>query len=211
MLSKNSKTKTVLNLSDKGAQLFNTMKLNFQFTVNPTKHLNHLLLAIFALVFSCGIAAAQPQQRPDWANMSPDQIQQMMQQRMMDNFRQQLAVTNDDEWNVIAERLSKVSRMKMEAMVSAGAGMMSGMRRGGGGQGPGFRGLAAFSQPDANVDNLQKALDGHATTSQVKEALAKLRDARKQKEAELAKAQADLRSVLTTRQEAALVLAGMLD
>ena len=210
MLLKNNKTKAGLNLSDKGAQLFNTMKQNFPFTINPTKRLNHLLLAIFALVFSCGIATAQPQ-RPDWGNMSPDQIQQMMQQRMMDNFRQQLAVTNDDEWNVIAERLSKVARMKMEAMFSAGAGMMAGMRRGGNGQGPGFRGLANFAQPDANVDNLQKALDGNATTAQVKEALAKLRDARKQKEAELAKAQADLRSVLTTRQEAALVLAGMLD
>jgi hypothetical protein len=187
------------------------MKQNLLFTLNPTKHLNHLLMAIFALVFSCGIAVAQPQQRPDWANMSPEQIQQMMQQRMMDNFRQQLGVTNDDEWGVIAERLSKVARMKMEAMFSAGAGMMAGMRRGGNGQGPGARGLASFAQPDANVDNLQKALDGNAATAQIKEALTKLREARKQKEAELAKAQADLRSVLTTRQEATLVLAGMLD
>jgi hypothetical protein len=186
------------------------MKPNLAFAMNPVKNLNHLLIAIFALVFSCGITFAQPQ-RPDWANMSPEQIQQMMQQRMMDNFRTQLGVTNDDEWSVIAERLSKVSRMKMEAMFSAGAGMMAGMRRGGNGQGPGFRGFGGFNQPDANVDNLQKALDGKAATAQIKEALAKLRDARKQKEAELAKAQADLRSVLTTRQEATLVLAGMLD
>ena len=199
-----------LKLSDKGAELLNTMKPNFALAMNHMRHLKHLLLAFLVLALNCGIAVAQ-QQRPDWANMSPEQIQQMMQQRMMDNFRTQLGVTNDDEWGVIAERLSKVARMKMEAMFSAGAGMMAGMRRGGTGQGPGFRGLANFAQPDANVDNLQKALDGNAQTAQIKEALTKLREARKQKEAELAKAQADLRAVLTTRQEATLVLAGMLD
>jgi hypothetical protein len=187
------------------------MKENLPFTLSPVKHLIHLLAGVFILLLNCEIVAAQPQQRPDWANMSPEQIQQMMQQRIMDNFRQQLAVTNDEEWNIISERLSKVSRMKMEAMMSAGAGMMAGMRRGGNGQGGGFRGFPGFSQTDPDAESLQKALESKVPTAEIKTALAKLRDARKQKAADLAKAQADLRSVLTMRQEATLVLAGMLD
>jgi Spy/CpxP family protein refolding chaperone len=41
--------------------------------------------------------------------------------------------------------------------------------------------------------------------------MTKLRESRKQKQEELVKAQADLRSVLTVRQEAVMVLAGMLE
>jgi hypothetical protein len=179
------------------------------------KNLTRLLtltVSTFALVMNCESLFAQPQQRPDWQNMDPQQIQQMMQQRMMDNFREQLAVTNDAEWGVIEERLAKVARMKMETMFSAGAGMMGGMRRGGGnGQGGGMRGFPGFGQPDADVENLQKAVESNASTVQVKEAVAKLREARKQKQADLVKAQEELRKVLTTRQEAKLILAGMLD
>jgi Spy/CpxP family protein refolding chaperone len=61
------------------------------------------------------------------------------------------------------------------------------------------------------VENLQKAVESNASTVQVKEAVAKLREARKQKQADLVKAQEELRKVLTTRQEAKLILAGMLD
>jgi len=174
------------------------------------KHLNPLLtLSALALALSCGNVSAQ--QRPDWANMDPQQIQQMMQQRMMENFREQLAVTNDTDWKVIEERLAKVVRVKMETMFS-GMGMMGGMRFGGGGNaGRGFRGFPGFGQPDPDAENLQKSVDDNAPAAQIKSALAKLRDARKQKQAELAKAQNELRQVLTMRQEARLVLAGILD
>ena len=88
------------------------------------KNLTQLLtltVSAFALALSCENALAQ--QPPDWANMNPQQIQQQMQQRMMDNFRERLVVTNDAEWGVIEERLSKVVRVKMESMFSGGMGI----------------------------------------------------------------------------------------
>ena len=194
------------------------------------KNLKYLLVTLFTVAIgSSGIFAQQAQpaqtQQPgqpggqqqwqggpqNWQNMDPQQMQQMMQQRIMDNFRQQLAVTNDDEWGVIQERLQKVLSLKMQAMFSGGAGMFGGMRRNGGGGGQGFRGFQGMAQPDPSADSLRNALDNGAPNAQVKAALDKLRDSRKQKAAELLKAQDDLRSVLTVKQEAALVLGGMLD
>ena len=178
------------------------------------KTIQFLAVSFVVVVLFNGKVFGQPQGRPDYANMDPQQIQQMMQRRMLDGFRDQLAVTNDTEWGVIEERLTKVARMKMEAMFSAGMGMMGGMRRGGGENGPGgggFRGFASLFPTDPDVETLNKAVESNAPAAQIQSALSKLREARKQKQAELAKAQAELRSVLTTRQEAALVVAGMLD
>jgi hypothetical protein len=185
------------------------------------RNLKYLLLTLVAVaigsseVFAQQTQPAQQQQPqggqggpPNWQNMDPQQMQQMMQQRIMENFRQQLGVTNDEEWTVIQDRLQKVLKLKMDAMFSGGAGMFGGMRRNGG---QGFRGFQGMSQPDPSADSLRNALDNSAPNAQVKAALDKLRDSRKQKAAELSKAQEDLRSVLTVRQEATLVLGGMLD
>jgi hypothetical protein len=179
------------------------------------KYLKYLPIACLALLLSGWTALAQSQ-RPDWSNMDPQQIQGFLQKQMMANFREQLAITNDAEWNIIEARLAKVSKLKMGSMFSSGAGMMKMFRRGGdagggGGGGGGSRRFPGLGEPDPDMEGLQKALDGEATSAQVKAALTKLRDARRQKQAELSKAQEDLRIVLTTRQEATLVLAGMLD
>ena len=177
------------------------------------KFRNHLPIAALVL-FLTGWSALAQSQRPDWSNMDPQQIQDFLQKQMMANFREQLTVTNDAEWNIIEARLGKVAKLKMGTMFSSGAGMMRMFRRGGdggNGGGGGFRRFPGMGEPDPDMEGLQKALDGDATSAQVKAALAKLRDARRQKQAELSKAQEDLRSVLTTKQEAALVLAGMLD
>jgi hypothetical protein len=167
---------------------------------NSTRLLR-LTVSAFALILSCGGVLAQP---PDFRNMDPQQMQQQMQQRMMESFREQLVVTNDSEWKIIEERLSKVVRMRMETMFS-GMGMMGGM-----GGGPGAR-FPGFGQPDPNAENLQKTIESNAPAAQLKSALTKLREARKQKQAELAKAQEELRKVLAVRQEATLVLSGILD
>lgn len=177
------------------------------------KKIKYFLLALFGLALNCSPVLAQQQAQQagppnfgNWQNMDPQQMQQMIQQRMMDGFRQQLAVTNDEEWGVIQDRLSKVVRIRMD-MFSGGMGMMR--RNGGtGGGGGGFRG---FGTPDPNAESLQNAIDNGAPAAQIKAALEKYRDSRKQKQAELTKAQEDLRSVITLKQEAALVLAGMLE
>jgi hypothetical protein len=178
------------------------------------KYLKYLSIGCLA-IFVSGASALAQSQRPDWSNMDPKQIQDFLQKQMMAGFREQLTVTNDAEWNIIEARLSKVAKLKMGTMFSGGAGMMRMFRRGGdnggGGGGGGMRRFPGMGEPDPDTEGLQKALDGDATSAQVKAALAKLRDARRQKQAELSRAQEDLRGVLSMRQEATLVLAGMLD
>jgi hypothetical protein len=170
------------------------------------------ILGVTALVLSLSPANLAAQQRPDWANMDPQQIQQLIQQRMMDYVREQLVVTNDDEWTVIQGRLSKVIQGKMESAMSNMGGMRGMMGRNRGNNGSGApRGFAGFGQPDPDAEALQKALDAKAPTDQIKAALAKLRESRKRKEAALAAAQDQLRQVLSFRQEATLVSLGMLD
>ena len=180
------------------------------------KPLNQTLaLVLVGLAFHSMELQAQPQpqpqqmQRADWANMDSQQLQQMIQQRVLEALREPLAITNDTEWRVVESRLSKVTQLRMETMLGPGLGMLGGMRRGGNGGGGGLGALAGLADP--NMENLQKAIDDRAPTAKIREALAKLREARKQKEAELAQAQADLRAVLSLRQEAVLVQYGLLD
>jgi Spy/CpxP family protein refolding chaperone len=68
-----------------------------------------------------------------------------------------------------------------------------------------------FGQPSAETQALQQAIDAKAPAAEIKSKLAKLRELRKQKQAELVKAQDDLRNVLTPRQEAIAALIGLLD
>ncbi|MCI0537448.1 MAG: hypothetical protein L0Z50_19710, partial [Verrucomicrobiales bacterium] len=71
--------------------------------------------------------------------------------------------------------------------------------------GGGFRGEQL---PEAEA--LQKAIDTKSSSDEIKQKLAKLREARKEKEAKLEKAQEDLRKVLSVRQEGSAVLLGLL-
>jgi len=130
---------------------------------------------------------------------------------MVEGMRQSLAVTNDDEWNVIEPKLEKVVKLKMEERTT-GITSMGGMF---GGRGGGAGGMARLNPltgaPDPSVDVLQKAIDSNAPIAEVKAAMAKVRDARLQKRAALLKAQQDLKDVLSIRQEATLLLMGQLD
>jgi hypothetical protein len=66
-------------------------------------------------------------------------------------------------------------------------------------------------EPMPEAEALQKAIDNHASRADLKHALAKYVEARKTKRAELEKAQADFRQVITLHQEGTLVLIGILD
>ena len=133
---------------------------------------------------------------------------------MVEGMRQSLAVTNDDEWNVIEPKLEKVVKLKMEERTT-GITSMGGMFGGRGGGAGGAGGMARLNPltgaPDPSVDVLQKAIDNNAPIAEVKAAMAKVRDARLQKRAALLKAQQDLKDVLSIRQEATLLLMGQLD
>jgi hypothetical protein len=145
-------------------------------------------------------------------NFDPAQFQQ----QMMDRFKERLEMTNDDEWAAVQGLIQKVMDTRRAAM----SGMGFGGRRNGGGGGGGAAagdnagrtgGRGGFNAPPSpEAEDLQKALDAKASPDELKSKMAKLRDSRKAKEADLAKAQEALRKVLTVRQEATALSMGLL-
>ena len=165
-----------------------------------------------ALVVSTGNMAAQGR-----GNFDPAQFRQ----RQLERLKENLEVNSDAEWKVISERIEKVLDAQRETRVAGFGGFgRGGGRRGGdnGGGGGGNGGGAPgggnrpnpFGAENPNLDALQKAVDGKASSDELKSKMAKLRDSLKEKEANLTKAQEDLRKVLSVRQEAIAVLAGLL-
>jgi hypothetical protein len=135
-------------------------------------------------------------------NFDPAQFQQ----RMMDRYKEQLGFTNDTEWSAVEPLVQKVSEARIESLRG---GFGGGFRRGG--QGGGGGGGAFGGQTDPDREALQQAIDNNAPAAQIKTLLDKYRAAQKTKQAKLESAQADLKKVLTQKQEAAAVLAGLLN
>jgi hypothetical protein len=111
-----------------------------------------------------------------------------MQERMLTALRTQFDVTDDAEWKLISDRIIVVSEVRR-----AGGGGLSGMMsmRGGGAGSPGGNRGSRGGNPEAD-------------------ALRRLRESRKTNEEKLQKVQEDLRAVLSVRQEAVAVMAGLL-
>jgi hypothetical protein len=128
-----------------------------------------------------------------------------MRQRMMERYREQLVVKDDAEWSLIEARIKKINESRM------GRGF-GGPWGGPGGQGgPGGRqGRGGFGQPNPDGEALQTALDSGASADDIKAKLATYRASAKQKEAQLEKAQDELRQLLSVKQEARAVLMGLL-
>jgi len=188
-------------------------------TQDAMRRINHLLLTSAAAAVLClaasdvaaqnnqnagppGPGAARQRQR----NFDPAQ----MQQRMLDNYRERLEITDDSEWKAVKPLIQKV----MEARMAVGAG-------GRGGFGPGGRRGGDRNQADSTqrrgpvqanpaAEALRRAVDEKAPAPELKAALAKYLEYRKDKRADLEKAQDALRGVLTARQESIAVLSGLL-
>ena len=172
------------------------------------KRLNRaLLLAGAALALTLGTGTALAQGRGDF---DPAEFQK----RMMDRYREQLEVTNDDEWKIIEPRVTKVSEARRDVTAGGfGRGGFGGGRRGGGGNDQGgdtARRNPFGGTPMPEQEALQKAIEAKAPADEIKTKLAKYREARKVKEANLAKAQDELRKVLSVRQEAIASVSGLL-
>lgn len=133
-----------------------------------------------------------------------------MQQRMVDGARDRLEFTNDTEWAAVEPLVTKVVAAQMEARNGQMRGMFGRNRGGQGGQG-GPGGGRGFGAPNPEADALQKAIDDNAPSAQIKDLLAKYKSAQKAKQAKLEAAQADLKKVLTTRQEALATLSGLVN
>jgi hypothetical protein len=129
-----------------------------------------------------------------------------MQQRILDNVRDQLNFTNDTDWSAVQPLVQKV----MDARRDVGFGNMGRLFRGNRG-GDNNRRANLFGQTSPEQDALQKAIDEDAPAAQIKDLLAKYQASQKVKQDKLLQAQADLRAVLTTKQEAQATLLGLLN
>jgi len=140
--------------------------------------------------------------------------------RMMDRYKEALGA-NDDEWKAIQPRIEKVMDAQ-RATYSRGGGFDRGRTRGNRGgpdAPPGGAPAAAPATPERTptavetaAKDLQTTLDNKsATPDDIKAKLTALRDAKTKAKADLAKAQDDLKELLTARQEAVLVGFGMLE
>jgi hypothetical protein len=146
-------------------------------------------------------------------------IPAQMQQRMMENAKEQLEITDEAEWKAVQPLVQKVMDARRATMSGIGRGMFGGARRGGpqggGDSAPAAdqqnrRGGGMFGQPSPEAEALQKAVDAKAPKAELKAAVAKYQEARKAKQAELEQAQDALRKVLTARQEAIATVNGWL-
>lgn len=176
-----------------------------------------------AVLGSVSVVMAQAQAprggRQGRGQFDPAQMNQWMMQRM----KEQLGAT-DDEWAVIEPRLEKVQTLARDARGGGMGGMFGRGQFGGPGGLRGQPGGAApqppqGAQPTAPQSAVSKAAedlrttlgDQNSTVAQVKEKLTAYRAEREKAREELSKAQEDLRSVLSVKQEAQLVLMGLLD
>ena len=136
-----------------------------------------------------------------------------MQQRALDNARDALEVKDDAEWKALEPLIKNVLEKGMEAR-REGMGSMGRLmfgRRTGGDNGDNGGGNRRFGgNPSPELEALDRAIDAKATKDELKAAIAKLQETRKAKQADLEKAQADLRKVLTTKQEAVATSLGLL-
>ena len=122
-------------------------------------------------------------------------------ERIMDRYRENLGFSVA-EWKVGQPKVQAV----MDNRISGASGMMSmfgGSRRGRGGD------SSTEKTPTSELRDLLEKDD--ASKGDIKAKLAAYRADRKAREAKLKKAQEDLRQVLTIKQEAQAVLAGLLN
>lgn len=154
---------------------------------------------------------------PGGRQFDPARMRQMMEQRM----REQLGAT-EQEWKVLGPRVTKVAELGRQTSGFGRGGMMFGMggRRGGpGGPGGNRFGGGRPGAPDREQTAVEKAQEqlrtvlenDSATPDQIKKELTALRTAKEKAKQQLAAAQQELREIITVRQEATLVMMGMLD
>jgi Spy/CpxP family protein refolding chaperone len=168
-------------------------------------------------------------QRPDWENMSEEQREQM-RERFAERFEQMRKEQNDrmreslelseEEYSAIQPMVEKVQQLSLESFAVGrgpiGRGGPGGFGGGRGGFG-GFAGVGPEMSPQGQAlndasDALRETLDNDAASSDdVKQKLATLRQARVAIADALRQAREELRGFVTPKQEATLVLQGLLD
>jgi hypothetical protein len=133
---------------------------------------------------------------------------QQMMQRRLDQVKEDLGAS-DEEWSALQPKVQKVMDLQFQEMRSR----MGGMRRGGGGGPPGGSpdDQANQNPVEKAMSDLRAAVNANASADDLAKKLQAVRDARAQVQTDMTKAQADLKQLLTQRQEAQMVLAGVLE
>ena len=174
--------------------------------------MNKLALLAAALVAIGGLTrTATAQEQKSRGGFNPEE----MRTRMTERTRELLDVKNEDEWKLIQARIEKTQEAQREVRGLSGDFRLLFSRPGGdqpsgGDQGGRTRGGGFGGTPNPDSEALSKAVTTKAPTDDLKQRLAKVREARKAAEAKYDKAADDLRQVLTVRQEATLVAVGLL-
>jgi hypothetical protein len=133
-------------------------------------------------------------------NFDPAQFRQMM----MDRFKEQLGAT-DDEWKVLQPKIEAVQAAQRDARGGGFGGF-------GGGPGGGRNADQAQSPVQVAAQDLRQALDNKDTSADaIQKKLDAYREARAAANKKLQDTQKALMDLLTQRQEAVLVMMGMLD
>ena len=126
---------------------------------------------------------------------------QQMQQRMLERFKE-LLQPSDQEWQALQPRIEKVMTLSRQ---TGGTRMMMGNRGG-------ERSTAQMSAAEQAAGELQTALENKNTKSgEIGAKLTALRAAKKKARNDLTNAQIALGELLTPRQEAQLILMGLLE
>ncbi len=140
-------------------------------------------------------------------NFDPAQFRE----RMMNSMKERMGST-DDEWKVLAPKIEKVMAAQRETR--SGFGGFGGPDRGGrggdrGGAGASDQQLSKVAQTQRDLRTLLENKD--ASADEISKKLTAYREARDKARAELQAAQKALKDVVTQRQEAMLVMSGMLE
>lgn len=120
--------------------------------------------------------------------------------RGLEKLREFMEVTDDAEWEIIAARVIKVGETRA-AVWTASPALRNNPTAGGD-----KRSAAAHPEQDA----LRSALKDRLPDAEIKARQARAHEIYQENQAKLARAQDELRAVLTVRQEAIAVMAGLL-
>ena len=166
--------------------------------------------------FACASVQAQQEQRNRFDRGQFDRNQFM--ERILERLRENLGASAE-EWSVLKPMIAKITEKQSAMRRSAGRGAFGafgGGRGGRGGDNDGDRrgrdGRRSRGDDDSgsNADSLREAVES-GDAAKIKKELASYRAIQKKRAAELKKAREELRQAVTLKQEATLVLWGLLD
>jgi len=171
------------------------------------QRLRFFVAMIIAVLAMSATGAMAQNQNGGRGNFDPAAFRE----RRMNQIKEQLGAT-DEEWKAIEPKVDKVMTAQRESFGGFGGRGGPGGRGGGGGGGGG----GADQQPTTAVGKASVELrttleDKAAAPETIAKKLAALRDAREKARKGVQDPQKELKEILTQRQEAVLVVNGMLE